>query len=208
MKIKAYKSYSEYAELAPLGGCSDYGEVGLNSYQVDFLVGTDDATFEISYQSEDRTNGLRNYAGWEMSLAEGVSDDQRKLLNFLDENDDHDIFKEMENKANTLAKECLYNLKLERLEEVGFPVVVNSLGQLKDFLDAYSKLSNDEHWIKRFLTEEYQNIPFNGYELDYSSMPTFGGVEPGDTTGVWSWDDNNLLVGEGELEIVSRKDFN
>lgn len=41
-------------------------------------------------------------------------------------------------------------------------------------------------------------------KLDLTSLPNFGGKEPRSTLGVWSWDDNNLLVGEGNFEIVSR----
>lgn len=40
----------------------------------------------------------------------------------------------------------------------------------------------------------------------WTSLPTFGGDEPADTTGVWSWDADRLLVGEGraDLQIVPR----
>jgi len=33
--------------------------------------------------------------------------------------------------------------------------------------------------------------------VDVTSLPTYGGQEPRDTTGVWSWDATRLLVGEG-----------
>ena len=42
---------------------------------------------------------------------------------------------------------------------------------------------------------------------DFTSLPTYGGTEPLDTSGVWSWDDTHLLVGEGgveDWEIVPR----
>lgn len=37
-------------------------------------------------------------------------------------------------------------------------------------------------------------------------LPTFGGIEPANTTGVWSWDENRLLVGDcaDDLEILPR----
>ena len=42
-------------------------------------------------------------------------------------------------------------------------------------------------------------------ELDLSDLPTFGGAEPLDTLGVWSWDAESLLVGDGsDLSIVPR----
>jgi hypothetical protein len=44
--------------------------------------------------------------------------------------------------------------------------------------------------------------------IDVCELPTFSPEWPKDTTGVWSWDDNSLLVGEGsfsEWRIVERK---
>lgn len=49
-------------------------------------------------------------------------------------------------------------------------------------------------------------------QIDMASLPTFGGEEPADTNGVWSWDSNNLLVGScigtgqfsDDLKIVRR----
>jgi hypothetical protein len=44
--------------------------------------------------------------------------------------------------------------------------------------------------------------------VDLGTLPTFGGIEPRDTSGVWSWDEDNLLVGTGsfaEWHIVERE---
>lgn len=35
-------------------------------------------------------------------------------------------------------------------------------------------------------------------DIDYSDLPTFGGVEPADTTGIWSWDETRLLIEQSE----------
>ncbi len=42
--------------------------------------------------------------------------------------------------------------------------------------------------------------------LDWTDLPVFGGDEPADTAGVWSWDAMRLLVGSSadELMIVPR----
>lgn len=42
--------------------------------------------------------------------------------------------------------------------------------------------------------------------IDWSDLPTFGGEEPPDTSGIWSWDAAHMLVGGclDELEIVVR----
>jgi hypothetical protein len=39
-----------------------------------------------------------------------------------------------------------------------------------------------------------------------TDLPTYGGPEPADTQGVWSWDKHRLLVGTcgDDLEIVDR----
>jgi hypothetical protein len=43
-------------------------------------------------------------------------------------------------------------------------------------------------------------------DLDYSSLPTFGGDEPFDTRGIWSWDETRLLVGTctDDMKIIDR----
>ena len=40
-----------------------------------------------------------------------------------------------------------------------------------------------------------------------TDLPTFGGAEPADTSGVWSWDETRLLEGTcaADLEIVDRE---
>lgn len=66
----------------------------------------------------------------------------------------------------------------------------------------------------RFYDEQY-NIQLEvEYELDsrrlnIAELPTFGGGDPSNTTGVWSWDEDSLLVGEGSFEdwrIIDRDD--
>jgi len=39
---------------------------------------------------------------------------------------------------------------------------------------------------------------------DLTELPVFGGEVPEDTSGVWSWDKRNLLVGAGDLTVVAR----
>jgi hypothetical protein len=43
-------------------------------------------------------------------------------------------------------------------------------------------------------------------EWQWTELPTFGGEEPADTWGVWSWDETRLMVGthKGDFEIVPR----
>jgi|WetSurMetagenome_2_1015567.scaffolds.fasta_scaffold1661089_1 hypothetical protein len=65
-------------------------------------------------------------------------------------------------------------------------IVAKNLGELKKI---WENMTDDENDM-----------------LDSTSLPTFGGSEPSDTTGVWSWDEKNLLVGtcRSDLEIIPR----
>lgn len=50
-------------------------------------------------------------------------------------------------------------------------------------------------------------IPEDVYlDVDLTSLPTFGGEEPSSTAGVWSWDEEHLLVGtcRDDFRIVPR----
>jgi len=40
-------------------------------------------------------------------------------------------------------------------------------------------------------------------------LPTFGGPDPADTSGIWSWDETRLLLtdGQGGFEIRDRREF-
>lgn len=47
-----------------------------------------------------------------------------------------------------------------------------------------------------------------GEYFEFRDYPVFGGEEPDDTTCVWSWDQDRLLVGESlPFEIVSRQEW-
>lgn len=54
----------------------------------------------------------------------------------------------------------------------------------------------------RMLAPEYRDA------VDWASLPLFGGPEPLDTQGVWSWDATHLLVGTcaDDLRIIPRAD--
>ena len=63
-----------------------------------------------------------------------------------------------------------------------------------------------EEFVDHKTIPPWDSAPMQGGELDMTSLPTFGGTEPADTTGIWSWDATRLLVGAGgdDLEIVDR----
>ena len=57
------------------------------------------------------------------------------------------------------------------------------------------------------LAQAIKDGVINQHEYDFSDLPNFGGVEPEDTAGIWSWDEDRLLLGEGDLEIVTREEY-
>ena len=58
------------------------------------------------------------------------------------------------------------------------------------------------------LDDLYEGLTSNHATLN-DALPTFGGAEPSDTNGVWSWDPTRLLVGDclDNLEIIDREEW-
>ena len=44
-----------------------------------------------------------------------------------------------------------------------------------------------------------------GEHIDCAGLPTFGGVEPSDTLGIWSWDETRVLYAEGSVWAVEAR---
>lgn len=51
------------------------------------------------------------------------------------------------------------------------------------------------------LAQEH-GLPTRHGVLDWTSLPTFGGEAPSDTEGVWSWDEDRLLVGSSASDLT------
>ena len=49
-------------------------------------------------------------------------------------------------------------------------------------------------------------LPVAQGEPDWTSLPTYGGEEPDDTTEIWSWDEDRLIAGTcaDDVQIVPR----
>ena len=83
-------------------------------------------------------------------------------------------------------------------------LTATTLHELQEALNA----AGDE--IKRLQQDGLDSGGLIGdYGRSVSECPTFGGDEPEDTAGVWSWDDTHLLVGEGwgGLQLVARGEW-
>lgn len=79
-----------------------------------------------------------------------------------------------------------------------------NLRRLLDSLQDYEDALNPDDPIPRETRLRMAGI-------DICELPHFGGDEPSNTLGVWSWDEDRLLVGEGpfsDWRIVDREDWN
>lgn len=62
-----------------------------------------------------------------------------------------------------------------------------------------------EHGVEYSERAAAIGLPVLGGQVEWEDLPTFGGEEPESTIGVWSWDEDRLLVGEGyDWRIVDR----
>lgn len=59
------------------------------------------------------------------------------------------------------------------------------------------------------LNELFAALRANAVAGDWTDLPVFGGEEPTDTSGIWSWDEAHLIVGTSasDLRLVSREEF-
>ncbi|WP_026332133.1 hypothetical protein [Thioalkalivibrio sp. ALE16] len=60
------------------------------------------------------------------------------------------------------------------------------------------------------LSERFDSTSERFQERGLVDLPNYGGDEPEDTQGIWSWDETRLLIGEGgpdEWEVVTREDW-
>ena len=69
------------------------------------------------------------------------------------------------------------------------------LDALRAFEDAYPD-DDDDGWPDPGTGFDRWTAAIDREDVDMCNLPTFG-IYDGDTMGVWSWDEHNLLVGEG-----------
>jgi len=65
--------------------------------------------------------------------------------------------------------------------------------------------TDEDDMNNRYFDPEYE---LGSRGVDICSLPVFGGPDPKSTEGVWSWDEDEILAGEGpfcEWEIRPRK---
>lgn len=77
-----------------------------------------------------------------------------------------------------------------------FAAAVNTAATLRELMTVVSAAREEMSY------QDWQN-------LDLSDLPTFGGEAPSQTFMAWSWDEDNVLAGNGpsDWEIVPRSEF-
>lgn len=102
----------------------------------------------------------------------------------------------------------------------------SELGALEDF-DQNVGIDPHDEGLEKILEEDHYTVEAiytlddlleylkesDAEDLDalncWNKIPTFGGDMPDDTTHVWSWDEEHLLIGacSDEYEIVTREEW-
>ena len=67
-----------------------------------------------------------------------------------------------------------------------------------------------EEFVDHKTIPPWKGAPMAHGELDMTSLPNFGGPEPSpanefaffDSTGIWSWDETRMIVGDGSADLV------
>ena len=106
LKVLKTEEFEDIAVVEPSAysnACSCEGDLFLNGFQVDFkieVVNKDSIkrTFNISYQNEERTNGMMNYGGYDMekSIIYGNDwDESSDLEMWLHETNEFDFASEI-----------------------------------------------------------------------------------------------------------------
>lgn len=93
---------------------------------------------------------------------------------------------------------------------------MTTISTLRDLFDALKSLDEARRHPERFGLHDAADaevafcrsvgLPVAHGECDWSGLPTFGGVDIEDTSGVWSWDATHQIVGTcpADIEIVAR----
>lgn len=87
---------------------------------------------------------------------------------------------------------------LNRRMEMTRDQAASAIKNAKSIYDLIDALIAFEDTVDRW--NDDMEHAMSAYDIDICELPTFGGTEPASTDGVWSWDANALLVGEGPFK--------
>lgn len=197
--IKETKSYAKLSIIDPktdqdfikdfignhgalIDGQFDYDE------ELDAYVCSED-TFNWWYWVVEENQALRHRIN---EIIDDLKVDSEKVHSVVYDASLCDL-EDLASNTNKALDDLLYKVRLDSIKNA------SCLSELLEAIDeAYNAILN----------EAYDTIQYT-HELDrlMADLPTFGGEEPKDTASVWSWDEDDLLVGEGDFEIVSRAEW-
>jgi hypothetical protein len=120
--ILSVEKYTDYAKIAEVygQGCNYVTKLGIDGFQVDFLVKINEEKFNISFQTIERTDNIRAYNGVEMALSDiygNDSDESSLFITYCEENeiDGHEEFLEkLQDTSEIFAAECLDDMLKEK----------------------------------------------------------------------------------------------
>ena len=77
----------------------------------------------------------------------------------------------------------------------------------KEMAQSFEPIADLDNLYKKMLIDHPSTL--DRYGSWSSDLPNFGGEEPDDTDGVWSWDETRLIVGSfaGDLAIITREEY-
>lgn len=79
---------------------------------------------------------------------------------------------------------------------------INAAMNLDDLCATLNTIESEMTTIRE---ENDSASPNTGERIDLADLPTFGGIAPDDTIGIWSWDATRILVADGtQWTIESR----
>lgn len=84
---------------------------------------------------------------------------------------------------------------------------ITTFENFKALAQSFESITDLDDLYRKMLADHPSTL--NRFGQWSSDLPNFGGEEPDDTDGVWSWDETRLIIGEfaGNLEIITREEF-
>ena len=118
-------------------------------------------------------------------------------FHIYDVNNCLDVFGRCENGIDFEAIKEAFNRTKTATSFEAFKRLAQSFEPIADLDDLYKKMLIDHP------------STLDRYGSWSSDLPNFGGEEPDDTDGVWSWDEKRLIIGSfaGDLAIITREEY-
>lgn len=109
-KIKSVNAFGELSTLEALSNSATAGkdDLFLNGFQVDIEIILDGMEFNISFQNEERSNGMMAYSPWGMTTSASFGNDADEsgiLYSHLKKSDQYEQYQEIIDECGRMAEE-------------------------------------------------------------------------------------------------------